>query len=126
MLIALLLDENLSPWVAQVLCQEDGVDACHIRDRGMLGFPDTEVLDKAFAEDRVVVTCNVDDFVDLAESRELHAGIILIEQAGLRRDAQLNLIRDAVAAIRSQGDLVNRVLRIGLDGTMSFEDIPPH
>ena len=33
----LLLDENLSPAVALTLAKEDGVDACHVRDRAMLG-----------------------------------------------------------------------------------------
>lgn len=120
----LLLDENLSPWVAQVLCRQDGIDACHVRDRGMLGTPDTQVLDRAFEEERIVVTCNIDDFVDLASDREIHAGVILIEQGSLRREAQLDLLRKAIAAIGQQGDLVNRAQRIALDGTMSFEDIP--
>ncbi len=119
----LLLDENLSPWVAQQLCR-DGIDACHVRDRGMLGTPDTQVLDKAYAEDRVVVTCNIDDFVDLAANRELHVGVVLVERADLRREEQLDLISEAIAAIEQRGDLINLVLRIALDGSMSFEEIP--
>lgn len=119
----LLLDENMSPWVAQELCKA-GIDACHVRDRGMLGDTDTQVLDKAFDEDRIVVTCNIDDFVDLAGDRELHAGVILVEQADLRRQGQLDLVRRAIVAIEQQGDLINQVLRVALDGTMAFEDIP--
>ena len=75
----LLLDENLSASVAGTLCTEDGIDACHVRDRNMLGAKDHDVLDRAYAEDRILVTANVDDFVRLARKRELHAGIILIE-----------------------------------------------
>jgi predicted nuclease of predicted toxin-antitoxin system len=90
----------------------------------MLGTPDTQVLDKAFAEDRIVVTCNIDDFVDLAGQRDLHAGVILIEQGSLRREAQLDLLRKAITAIEQHGDLINQVLRIAVDGTMSFEDSP--
>lgn len=123
--VKLLLDENLSPSVAQTLCTEDGIDACHVRDRAMLGFEDTDVLDKAFAEDRVVVTCNVDDFVELARGRELHAGLILIERGGMKRAQQLATIRAAVAQIKNEADIVNRVLWVNLDGTMVFEDIPP-
>lgn len=74
--VKLLLDENLSPSVAKTLCSEDGIDACHVRDRAMLGWEDSEVLERAFIEDRIVVTCNVVDFVALARARELHAGIV--------------------------------------------------
>lgn len=70
--VKLLLDENLSPQVADRLCKEDGIDACGVRDRGLLEATDAEVLDRAFAEDRILVTKNVDDFDKLARSRELH------------------------------------------------------
>lgn len=71
--VKLLLDENLSPKVAEILCNEDGIDACHVRDRGGLGTLDHEVLDLAYVEDRILVTSNVGDFVKLARARELPA-----------------------------------------------------
>ena len=46
MRVRLLLDENLSPKVAQTLAREEGIDACHIRDRGMLNASDGDVLEK--------------------------------------------------------------------------------
>jgi len=122
--LKLLLDENLSPAVAQTLRAEDGIDACHVRDRAMLGSEDPEVLDKAFAEDRIVVTCNVEDFLELARGRDLHAGLILVEQAGLKRAQLLALVRAAVIFIQN-ADMANRVLWVNVDGTMEFEDIPP-
>ncbi len=94
----LLVDEDLSPSVAQALCAE-GIDACHVRDRDMLGVKDHGVLDRAFEEDRILVTANVDDFVRLARKRELHAGIISIEDGGLYRDEQLAVVRAAVAFV---------------------------
>jgi predicted nuclease of predicted toxin-antitoxin system len=123
-LVKLLIDENLSPWVAQVFCSEDGVDACHVRDRKRLGLRDPGVLDMAFEEDRILVTANVDDFVLLAKQRELHAGMILLQVGDLRREHQLAVIRASVAFIKGN-DMVNRVLWVGLDGSMTFEDIPP-
>ena len=51
----LLLDEKLSPRVALAL-QGDGIDAVHIRDRRGLGLSDRAVLDRAFQEDRILVT----------------------------------------------------------------------
>ena len=121
--VKLLIDEDLSPVVATALCA-DGIDACHVRDRKMLRAKDHGVLDKAFAEDRILVTANVDDFVRLARKRELHAGIVLIEDGSLYRDEQLAVVRAAVAFIQDN-DMANRVLWVDLDGTMEFEDIPP-
>lgn len=122
--VKLLLDENLSAWAANVLCTEDGIDACHVRDRSKLGLKDPGVLDLAFKEDRILVTANVDDFVALARQRELHAGMVLLEVGDLYRDEQLVVIRAAIAAIQNEPDLVNRVLWIRSDRSMEFEDIP--
>ncbi len=119
----LLLDENLSPKVAEVLASDDGLDVCHIRDRGLLGATDPEVLERAFAEDRIFVTKNVSDFEKLAKARELHAGIVLIEQGDLTRDEQLALMRRVVEKVEGV-DLVNHVLRVGEDGSMTIEPMP--
>ncbi len=126
--VKLLLDENLSPSIAVLLCQ-DGVDAAHVRDRGMTGATDAEVLERAYAEDRILVTANVEDFEKLARARELHVGIILVEEGDLLREEQYRLVRDALAAIGAEvaagRDMVNRVLRISIRGTTSFETVPP-
>lgn len=122
--VKLLLDENLSPRVAEILRNEDGLDAVHIRERGLLEAKDHEVLERAYKEDRVLATKNVADFVKLARARELHAGIILIEDGDLVRDEQLRVLRAAVAALSGEPDLVNRVLRLWADGTAVFEDVP--
>ena len=106
------------------MSRKDGVDVCAVRDRGMLEASDDEVLDKAFEEDRVLVTANVCGFEKLAHARELHAGIVLFEQGGLRRDEQLALMRRVVATIEDV-EMANRVLRVGEDGRMTFEDVPP-
>jgi len=121
--VKLLLDENISPKVAYVLCGE-GIDACGVRDRGLLEATDPEVFARAFAEDRVVVTVNVGDFEKLAGSCDLHAGVVLIERGDLLRDEQIAVVREAVAAMVPREDMVNTVLRVALDGTMSFELLP--
>lgn len=105
--VKLLLDENLSPTI------------------GMLGVPDHVLLERAFLDDRVLVTCNVDDFIGFARSREIHAGIVLVEEGGLLRDEQLRIVRVAIATLRAERDFVNRVLRIWTDGTTIIEQVPP-
>ena len=123
--VKLLLDENLSPWVAETLRKEDGLDAVHVRDRALLDADDRVILDRAYAEDRIVVTCNVDDFVRFAQARELHPGMILVEDGDLLRPEQIQVVRRAVVVLQGERDLVNRVLRIWLDGKTVFEEIPP-
>ena len=119
----LLLDENLSPRVAKTLCL-DGIDAVHLRDRGFLGATDAQVLELAYAEDRVLVTVNVADFVKLARARELHAGIILIEDGALLVAEQLAVIQHAVEILQGNRDLVNLLLWINLAGEHAIEDAP--
>lgn len=122
----LLIDEDLSPQVAQRL-QGDGVDAVHVRDRGRLGMSDHAILELAFDEDRILVTANVGDFERLAPSRELHGGIVLVMEGQLSRDEQIDIVTRAVAAIDEEEvagrDMVNRVLWIG-DGQLEISDLP--
>jgi len=122
--LKLLLDENLSPKVAMWL-RDSGIDAIHLRDRGLLEATDREVLDQAFNENRVLVTANVGDFLKLARARELHAGIVVLDDGGLLRDEQHEVVRRAYDAMLGERDMVNRVLRVARDGTMTFEDVPP-
>ncbi len=122
--VKLLLDENISPKVGEMLRDQDGLDAVHVRERGLLQAPDHDVLDRAYAEDRVLVTKNVQDFVKLARARDLHPGIILLEDGDLVRDEQLRVVRAAVALLGPERDLVNRVLRVWADEHHVFADVP--
>lgn len=95
----------------------------------MNGAADNKVLDCAYNEDRILVTANVGDFEKLAQARDLHGGIVLIEDGSLLRDEQEQLVRDAIAAIEAEDaagrDMVNRVLRTNLAGSKTFETLPP-
>lgn len=122
--VKLLVDENLSPFVAETLRREDGLDVVHVRDRGLLEADDRMVLDRAYAEDRIVVTCNVEEFVRFARAREVHPGLVLVEDGSLLRDEQLVVLRTAVRILQREPDLVNRVMRIWADGRTAFETIP--
>jgi predicted nuclease of predicted toxin-antitoxin system len=65
--VRFLIDEMFSPAVARHLT-DLGHDALHVRDLGLSGSTDDEVLDRAIAEDRVVVTENAVDFVALLDT----------------------------------------------------------
>lgn len=72
----------------------------------------------------MLVTSNVDDFVKLAAAREIHAGIVLVERGGLLRGEQIALIREVAAMLADHGAMLNELLRIAEDGSMTFEVSP--
>jgi predicted nuclease of predicted toxin-antitoxin system len=123
-----IIDEDVSPRVAKYLCQEFCFDAIAVRDRGLLGATDQEVLDYAFKEDRMLVTANIRDFEKLASAAELHAGIILMLDGDLRAAEQIEVMSAVVRVMQSEidagKDLVNRVLYISISGIVKFENLP--
>jgi len=119
-----LIDEDLSPSVARYLCENLFIDAVAVRDRGMLGVQDYQILKYALEEERILVTANVYDFERFARSYEVHADIIFICNGVLLRVEQIAVVEKAINAILSElesgQDMVNRVLYVEIDQT-----IPP-
>lgn len=124
MYLGLLLDENLSPQVAKVL-RADGVDCIHVQDRAFLGRSDPEVFALGYTESRVIVTCNVGDFVALAKVATLHAGLILISDQGgsLPPPRAIALLRQLLPKL-SNTDLTNRVVWVEADWSHRIGDLP--
>ena len=123
-----LIDEDISPSVARILCEQLLIDAVAVRDRGLLGVSDREILEYAFNEDRIVVTANVKYFEKFARSVEVHSGVVFIQEGDLLRKEQLEICLKAVAFIQQEitagRDMINRVLYISLDGTKKLETLP--
>jgi predicted nuclease of predicted toxin-antitoxin system len=115
-----LLDEQLSPRIAELL-RNRGHDVQAVVHRSDLaGQSDRVILDAAAAEDRAVITNNVKDFRPLAAERlargESHGGLILLPSTRTRT-------RDAVEML---ADAIERILRedpAGLPGTERW--VPP-
>jgi len=77
-----LLDEMLSPAIAEQL-RHRGHDVTSVaNDPDLLARPDEEVLAAATAANRVLVTCNIKDLVPIAQawgaSGRRHAGLICV------------------------------------------------
>jgi hypothetical protein len=93
-----LLDEQLSPQIAVLLC-EAGYDVVAVAVRHeLIGSSDSIILEVATSEGRAVITNNVKDFRPLAAARlaqgGTHAGLILVPSTRTR-------IRSAIGALAS-------------------------
>lgn len=79
-----LVDEDLSEELAVIL-RAKGVDAIHIRELGLSGAEDQEVLDEAARQKRCVITRNRNDFLKLTEfyfhEGRPHHGILIIPRS---------------------------------------------
>ena len=110
MAIALYLDEDVDPLLAQVLCDR-GFDCVSARDAHALGRSDHEQLAFATSHGRVILTFNVKDFVRLATesaaSGRHHAGIVVSDHLPFRE-----LLRRVLVLLQRHAytDLTNRLL----------------
>ena len=80
MSLRFLLDENIAPSVADSL-RESGYDVVHVRNVGLRGAQDPDVMSFARAEQRVLVTQDA-EFADIRRyPLGTHSGIIRIRLA---------------------------------------------
>lgn len=115
-----LLDEQLSPRIAELL-RDRGHDVEAVGERrDLAGRGDRVILEVAMDEERAVITNNVRDFRPLAAERlargESHAGLILIPSTRTRTRGAVETLANAIA----------QVLREHPDGLPATERwIPP-
>jgi len=95
--VNVLLDENLSPTLVDRLAQI-GVHARAVAHIGLAGTLDHVLFEYAYRHDFVVVTINVQDFLELAAGTDVHPGLIVIRVSGLDPNEQWAHIEPAVRA----------------------------
>jgi predicted nuclease of predicted toxin-antitoxin system len=124
----LLIDEDLSPKIAQVIPAKFGIETVHIRDRGLTTRRDLEIFQYAYDKGFILVTANIKDFETLAKATELHEGLVFLRDGQLLRDEQIEVLILVVTAlikeINNGNDMINRVLYVERDKSLRFESMP--
>ena len=106
----LLLDEMLGGRLAEALRRHDMDVRALVETADQRGLPDEEVLAMAAAEQRVVLTANVPDFLRLdrewrREGRS-HAGILLVPSYSFPQDGSLTGALTGAVLRAQRNDLV--------------------
>ena len=125
-----LIDECLTLELVVEAAQE-GYEAYHMVRIGKGGWRDWNIVPYAIDGDLVLVTNNAGDFRQLYGEQPIHPGLIII-LPNVERPMQRRLFREALIELTSAGELVNRVLEVGLDGDevtfngykLSTDDLP--
>jgi predicted nuclease of predicted toxin-antitoxin system len=125
-LIRFLIDENLSPALVDTAAAH-GYAAFHVAHRGWAAEADPQVLRHVLQEDLTLVTNNWIDFRPMLERLEVHPGIVVI-LPNVRRERQIDLFHAALVAIHEHDpplDMINTVLQVDADGTVTMFPLPP-
>ena len=117
-----LIDECLTVELVRI-AHEAGFEAHHVAHIGLSGASDRTIFQRVQAEGFVFVTNNRDDFLALARSVDLHAGVVIILPS-CRREAQAILFEAALHRVREIGAMVNLVLEVDEKGVVALYQMP--
>jgi predicted nuclease of predicted toxin-antitoxin system len=123
----LLLDENLSPRLAEFL-RLAGYDVVHVRDIALTSAADEVVLSAAVSDRRVLVSADTDFGTLLASTGATLPSVVLLRRASTRRAAeQATLLIDNLPAVEDDlnagavvvlGEQVIRIRRLPIGGSL--------
>ena len=111
-----LVDECLSPTYLAALAARGYGDAIHPTYGGFSGSPDHRIIERAVADDRLIITANARDYRRLLAAVAIHPGAIVVEP--LTRVQTWQLVELALDFIERQINpmdyMVNRVVEVSV------------
>jgi predicted nuclease of predicted toxin-antitoxin system len=114
-----LADMGISLRTVQWL-QEQGFDTVHLRDQGLQLLSDKEIIEKAYRENRIILTVDLDFPQLLATSKRLLPSVVLFrlgnENYNLINDRLRVILRECREALEAGAiiSVTDRMLRIRL------------
>jgi hypothetical protein len=119
-----LIDECLSPRLAQMAREAGFPESTCVRDRGWQGEPDWRITQRAVEGDFTLVTHNSMDFRGAGAQKpgghyaklELHAGLVCLAVPAIDLALQEALFAAVLDDVRTNGQLMNLVLEVTVDG----------
>jgi predicted nuclease of predicted toxin-antitoxin system len=118
-----LIDECLSPDLVSA-ARVRGHDAGHVAHLGKAGFKDWYLLPFIIQNDLIFVTNNARDFRRLYADLEVHPGLVIILPS-VKQPEQEQLFTLAMAAIEAERDIVNVMVEVDEQGTVTLIPWPP-
>ncbi len=118
-----LVDECLSPELA-TYAQGRGHHATHVIYRGLGGTSDPRLMDVLRDGGFILVTSNARDFRRLFAVENLHNGLVIILPGRAKAPAQIGLFARVLDAIEPLPDLINRMVEVTDDGTVTVSEWP--
>lgn len=94
-------DENM-PLLSVKIFQENGFDACSVRDQGLNGCTDDRLLTVCTDEERILITLDL-DFSDIRKYQPvtLH-GIIIIRPDKQDKNTIINILKRMIPVVKTE------------------------
>jgi len=72
----------------------------------------------------VLVTNNGEEFKTRYAKLDIHPGLVIIVPGGIVKEKQVELFDRALDVIETREDIINKVIEVTEDGTVSVRDLP--
>lgn len=120
-----LIDECLSPLLANLAWDAGYVESAHICRRGMDSWRDNNIMTRILESDWTLVTNNANDFRPKPGSTSLkpcyvgvslHAGLVCLNTPfGSTLDEQIYYFKSTLIYLSDKRDLINMILEVNAD-----------